>query len=169
MGDLGLIPGLGRSLGEGNGIPVLLSGKFHGWRNLVGYSPWDHKESDTSPVRLAEGETRSCSDGQGHSQQIFNPIFCWWLELCSFPAIYLGPNYGGGNEDNGDLLQKIPACTATLSAPSPAAGHHPPTPPLGPGAHKVHLNPLSISGRDGFVSKREFTPPTILLGLLLCP
>ena len=28
--------------------PVLLSGKFHGWRNLVGYSPWGHKESDTT-------------------------------------------------------------------------------------------------------------------------
>ena len=27
-------------------IPVLLPGKFHGWRSLVGYSPWDHKESD---------------------------------------------------------------------------------------------------------------------------
>ena len=26
--------------------PVLLPGKFHGWRSLVGYSPWDHKESD---------------------------------------------------------------------------------------------------------------------------
>ena len=26
--------------------PVLLSGKFHGWRNLVGYSPWDPKELD---------------------------------------------------------------------------------------------------------------------------
>ena len=28
--------------------PVLLPGKSHGWRNLVGYSPWDHKESDTT-------------------------------------------------------------------------------------------------------------------------
>ena len=30
------------------------------------------------------------------------------MELCSLPAIYLKPNYGGGNEDNGDLLQRIP-------------------------------------------------------------
>ena len=29
-------------------IPVLLPGKFHGWRNLVGYSLWDRKESDTT-------------------------------------------------------------------------------------------------------------------------
>ena len=26
----------------------ILAGEFHGQRNLVGYSPWDHKESDTS-------------------------------------------------------------------------------------------------------------------------
>ena len=28
--------------------PVFLSGKFHGQRSLVGYSEWDHKESDTN-------------------------------------------------------------------------------------------------------------------------
>ena len=28
--------------------PVLLPGKFHGRRSLVGYSPWGHKESDTT-------------------------------------------------------------------------------------------------------------------------
>ena len=27
--------------------PVLLPRKFHGWRSLVGYSPWSHKKSDT--------------------------------------------------------------------------------------------------------------------------
>ena len=29
-------------------LRVLLPGKFHGWRSLVGYSPWGHKESDTT-------------------------------------------------------------------------------------------------------------------------
>ena len=28
--------------------PVLLPGKFHGWRSLIGYSPWGPKESDTT-------------------------------------------------------------------------------------------------------------------------
>ena len=51
------------------------------------------------------------------------------MGLCSLPVIYFGTNYGGGNEDNGDLLQKSSACTATLSAPSPAAGQHRPKPP----------------------------------------
>ena len=47
-GDPGSIPELGRSPGEGDGkpTPVLLSGKFHGLRSLVGYSPWGLKESD---------------------------------------------------------------------------------------------------------------------------
>ena len=47
-GDLGSIPGSGRSPGEGNGNPLQYSchGKFHGWRNLVGYFPWSCKESD---------------------------------------------------------------------------------------------------------------------------
>ena len=26
--------------------PIFLPGKSHGWRNLVGYSPWGHKELD---------------------------------------------------------------------------------------------------------------------------
>ena len=31
--------------------PVLLPGKSYGWRSLVGYSPWGHKESDiTEPL-----------------------------------------------------------------------------------------------------------------------
>ena len=45
--DLGLIPGSGRSPGEGNGnTPVYLPRKFHGQRSLAGYSPWGPKESD---------------------------------------------------------------------------------------------------------------------------
>ena len=43
-GDPGSSPRLGRSPGEGNGTSVLLPGKCHGWRSLVGYSPWDLKE-----------------------------------------------------------------------------------------------------------------------------
>jgi len=29
-------------------IPVFLPGKFHGWWSLAGYSPWGHKELDTT-------------------------------------------------------------------------------------------------------------------------
>ena len=47
------------------------------------------------------GETESCSDGQGHAQYIFNPV---WGGLYSLIVVDLRPNYGLGNEDNGDLL-----------------------------------------------------------------
>ena len=49
-GDPGLIPGLGRSPGGGNGNPLEYSGleNPHRQRNLAGYSPWGHKESDTT-------------------------------------------------------------------------------------------------------------------------
>ena len=49
-GDLGSIPGSGRSPGERKQqpIPVLLPGNSHGQRSLLDYSPWDHKESDTT-------------------------------------------------------------------------------------------------------------------------
>ena len=30
--------------------PVFLPGEFHGQRSLAGYSPWGHKESDTTEV-----------------------------------------------------------------------------------------------------------------------
>ena len=45
--DPGSISGLGRSPGVGNGNPLQYSclGKFHGQRNLTGYSPWGSKES----------------------------------------------------------------------------------------------------------------------------
>ena len=41
-GDLGSIPQLGRSPGEGNWLPTpaFLLGEFHGQRILVDYSPW---------------------------------------------------------------------------------------------------------------------------------
>ena len=41
-GDLGFIPGLRKSPGEGNGnpSPKRLPGEFHGQRSLADYSPW---------------------------------------------------------------------------------------------------------------------------------
>ena len=47
-GNLGLIPGSGRSPGGGawQPTPVFLPGESHGQRSLVGYSPWGRKDSD---------------------------------------------------------------------------------------------------------------------------
>ena len=50
VGDLGSIPGLGRSPGGGHGNPLQNSclENPHGQRSLAGYSPQGHKESDTT-------------------------------------------------------------------------------------------------------------------------
>ena len=49
-GDLGLIPGLGRSPGGGHGNPLQYSclGNPHGQRSLAGYSSWGRKQLDTN-------------------------------------------------------------------------------------------------------------------------
>ena len=49
-GDLGSIPVLGISPGEGNGNPLYHSclEKSHEQRSLEGYNPWDHKEPNTA-------------------------------------------------------------------------------------------------------------------------
>ena len=44
-GDLGSIPGQGRSLGEGNGNPLKYSCLENCWTEEPG-SPWGHKQSD---------------------------------------------------------------------------------------------------------------------------
>ena len=38
--------------------PVFLPGEFHGQKNLVGYSPWSHKELDTTE-RLTHTHTHT--------------------------------------------------------------------------------------------------------------
>ena len=49
-GGLGLVPGLGRSPRGGHGNPLRYScpENPHGQRSLAGYSPWGHKELDTT-------------------------------------------------------------------------------------------------------------------------
>ena len=46
-GDMSLIPGLGRSSGEGMATHTsTLAWKSHGQRSWADYSPWGHKEPD---------------------------------------------------------------------------------------------------------------------------
>ena len=54
--------------------PVLLPGKSHGWRSLVGCSPWGREESDTTE-RLHFHFSLSCT-GEGNG----NPLQCSCLE-----------------------------------------------------------------------------------------
>ena len=55
VGDLGLIPGVGRSLGEGKGYPL----HYSGLENSIDYSPWGLKESDMTERLLLSSLTQS--------------------------------------------------------------------------------------------------------------
>src|SRR5574339_905183 len=54
--------------------PVLLPGKSHGWRSLVGCSPWGRRGWDMTE-RLHFHFSLSCI-GEGNG----NPLQCSWLE-----------------------------------------------------------------------------------------
>ena len=54
--------------------PVLLPGKSHGWRSLVGCSPWGHKESDTTEQLHFHFSLSCIGEGNG------NPLQCSCLE-----------------------------------------------------------------------------------------
>ena len=51
-GDTGSVLGSGRSPGgrAWQPTPVFLPGESHGQRSLMAYSPWGHRESDTTEV-----------------------------------------------------------------------------------------------------------------------
>ena len=51
------------------------------------------------------------------------------MEVCSLPTIYLGPRLVEVMKIMVTSFKRSHACTATLSVPNPAAGHHQPTPP----------------------------------------
>ena len=56
-GDPGLVPGLRRSPGEGKGCTL----QYSGLENSMDYSPWGHKESDTTE-RLSLSENTICEN-----------------------------------------------------------------------------------------------------------
>ena len=91
VGDLGSIPGSGRSPGEGNGqsTPVLLPGKSHGQRSLVGYSPWGHKELDTTELlhfhfHFVSGESTKDMNGPQISKDSHQP---WKSSTWLYPLV----------------------------------------------------------------------------------
>ena len=68
--------------------PVLLPGKPHGWKSLVGCSPWGRKESDTTE-RLPLHFSLSCI-GEGNG----NPFQCSCLENLRDGGIWWASIYG---------------------------------------------------------------------------
>ena len=76
----------------------------------------------------------------------------------------LKPNYGGGNEDNGDLLQKVP-CTHCYTQ----CLHHCSRPPL---THTSAGESWTLTGKSGSVScgvTAPFSRVLVHTGFCLCP
>ena len=67
--------------------PVLLPGKSHGWRSLVGYSPWGREESDTTEQLHFPFSLSCIGEGNGNPHQcscLENPrdSGAWWAAVC---------------------------------------------------------------------------------------
>src|SRR5574341_56192 len=54
--------------------PVLLPGKSHGWRSLVGFNPWGREESGTTERLYFHFSLACIEEGNG------NPLHCSCLE-----------------------------------------------------------------------------------------
>ena len=93
-GDLGSLPGLGRSPGGGHGNPLQYSclENPHGQMSLMGYSPQGHKDSDMHERLSTAQHIRNYSSGKP-LPTIPNPFhpFYWALSshLCVVIAINL--------------------------------------------------------------------------------
>ena len=69
-----------------------------------------------------------------------------WISLPSL-LFDMRPNYGGSNEDNGVLLQKVPCVHCYTQCPQPAADHCWPTPlPETPGHSRASLGQSFVVG-----------------------
>ena len=89
--------------------PVLLPGKSHGWRSLVGCSPWGCEESDTTE-RLHFHFSLSCI-GEGNG----NPLQCSCLENPRDGGTWWPAVYGVAQSQTGlkRLSSSIHTCTHT--------------------------------------------------------
>ena len=66
--------------------PVLLPRKFHGWRSLVGYSPWGRKESTPlSNFSLSLVVTYACSQGASQSLWRYDSGICMFNSIHHHP------------------------------------------------------------------------------------
>ena len=80
-GNLGSIPGLGKSPGGGHGSPLQYSclENPHGQRSLAGYSPWGRKESDTTawPSTQHMPKLIEKTDREGNLTKKKRREICW--------------------------------------------------------------------------------------------
>ena len=86
-GDLGSIPGLGISPGEGKGCPLWYSGL----ENSTDYIPWDCKESDTTEWLSSSLSFTMSTTIPGHHREETLPSILW-ISLFSWFLYFLFSN-----------------------------------------------------------------------------
>ena len=104
--------------------PVLLPGKSHGQRSLVGCSPWGLKESDTTE-RLHFHFSLSCvEEGNG------NPLQCsclenprdggaWWAAVCGVAQSWTRLKRLSSSSSSSSMPDPSPPCLGGTSASRP--------------------------------------------------
>ena len=96
---------------------VLLPGKSHGWRSLVGYSPWSHKESDMTE-RLHFTSMWAANHILIHSEPTVSSLFPNFINVPALRRNALnythqwvagsGENFFSNNEElEGNFLRKL--------------------------------------------------------------
>ena len=94
--------------------PILLPGKSHGWRSLVGCSPWGRKESDT--IERPDFHFSLSCIGEGNG----NPLQCSCLENPRDGEAWWAAVYGVTESDTTDTTWRqqqqtlIQHCKATI-------------------------------------------------------
>ena len=125
--------------------PVLLPGKSHGQRSLVGCSPWGHEESDMTE-RLHFHFTLSCT-GEGNE----NPLQCSCLENPRDRGAWWAAVYGVAQ--SWTRLKRLSNSSSSISESVYIYASQRTQPPL-------HLQ--SSQGCFGFLMKLKYRKMTIV-------
>ena len=114
--------------------------------------------------RLTVGETRSCSNGLAMLSKSLIQFSVNGRGCVPSLLFDLRPNQGGGNEDNGDLLQKVLFMHCCTQCPRPCS-RPPPT-------HTSAKDSWTLTGNSGSVSCGATVPFSWVLActrFCLCP
>ena len=89
--------------------PVLLPGKSHGWRSLVGCSPWGHKESAMTERLHFHFSLSGIGEGNG------NPLQCSCLGNPRDGGAWWAAIYGVAQSDTTELTKQQQQLSKTSS------------------------------------------------------
>ena len=82
--------------------PVLLPGKSHGWRSLVGCSPWGRQESDMTERLHFYSSLLRIGEGNG------TPLQCSCLEIPGMGSHRVGHNWSELAVSSSKVIRKRP-------------------------------------------------------------